>query len=172
MRTQQEIRHISKRLTAQGFMRQLHRKRYRIVSWRPDEMFPSQVPTSLAEKRACLRDLGLNPKTDVPALDQALALLPEAPPMAELSRRDAEGHKRRLSTAELCACKRSGILPVTKAKLNETVKALAKLDRPAAAAILARFGVLTTASLKEEDIAATHAAFVEALKKMNARAKP
>jgi hypothetical protein len=43
------------------------------------------------------------------------------------------------------------VLPeVTKAKLNAAVMALAKLDRPAAVAILARFDALNTVKLKPE----------------------
>jgi hypothetical protein len=37
-----------------------------------------------------------------------------------------------------------------KRQLDESVRALAKVDRPAAVAILAKFGVLTTAELQPE----------------------
>jgi hypothetical protein len=164
---------ISQRLAALGFMRQPHGKKYRIVSWRPDEAFPGPVSTSLARKKACLRDLGLDPKTDIPALDQALAMLPEAPPTAEQSRRDAEGFKRNLTHDELCAYKRSGVLPITKQQLDDAVRALvAKLGRPTAVELLARFGVLTTASLKPETWQAVFEACEDAVKKFNASAAP
>jgi hypothetical protein len=53
---------------------------------------------------------------------------------------------------------------VDKQQLDAAVKALAKLDRPAAVEILARYGAMTTPEIKPEDIPAVHAAFVEALK--------
>lgn len=60
----------------------------------------------------------------------------------------------------------------TRDQLNAAVRALAAKDKPggrdAAVAILAKFGVLTTAELKHEDIPAAHAAFVEALKRFDA----
>lgn len=56
-----------------------------------------------------------------------------------------------------------------KQQINEVVKKLAQVDRPAAVEILARFGVENTVKLKHEDIAAAYAAFIEAL---DARAKP
>lgn len=52
-------------------------------------------------------------------------------------------------------------------QLNTAVRALEKLSRPAAVAILARYGALRTPELKTEDIPAVHAEFVEALKKFN-----
>lgn len=58
-------------------------------------------------------------------------------------------------------------IEAARAELNAAVKALAKMDRPAAVAILARYDVLTTAELKPEDIPAAHAAFVEALNKFD-----
>lgn len=54
----------------------------------------------------------------------------------------------------------------TKAKLNEAVNALAKIDRPAAVAILAKFGVLTTASLPTELWQPVLEAFEEARSKI------
>jgi hypothetical protein len=56
---------------------------------------------------------------------------------------------------------------ISKQQLNEAVKALAAKDRPAAVAILARYGALTAPELRPEDIPAAHAAFVEALKKFD-----
>jgi hypothetical protein len=53
---------------------------------------------------------------------------------------------------------------VDKQQLDAAVKALAKLDRPAAVEILARYGAMTTPEIKNEDVPACHAAFVEALK--------
>jgi hypothetical protein len=165
---------IRQRLAALGFMRQPHRNGYRILSWRADEMFPSPVKSTLAAKRACLRSLGLDPEADLPALDQALALLPEAPTTAEISRRDADGFRRQLTTAELCAYKRSGVLPITKKQLNDTVVALARLDRPAAVAILADVGdgALNTVKLKPELWQPVFEACEAARKKIEARAKP
>jgi hypothetical protein len=55
----------------------------------------------------------------------------------------------------------------TRDLLNAVVKALASKDRPEAVAILARYDALTTPQIKTEDIAAAHAAFVEALKKFD-----
>jgi hypothetical protein len=54
---------------------------------------------------------------------------------------------------------------ISKQQLNKAVTALAKLDRPAAVAILARFNASNTVELKHEDVPAAHAAFLEALKK-------
>jgi hypothetical protein len=55
--------------------------------------------------------------------------------------------------------------PITKQQLNETVKQLAAVDRPAAAAVLAKFGVENTVKLKPEDFPAVHVELVEALAK-------
>jgi hypothetical protein len=55
---------------------------------------------------------------------------------------------------------------ITKQELDAAVKALAKKHRSTAVAILERFGVLTTASLKPEDIAPAHTALVEALARL------
>jgi hypothetical protein len=56
---------------------------------------------------------------------------------------------------------------VDKQQLDAAVKALAKLDRPGAVAILARYGAMVTPDIKPEDIPSAHAAFVEALKKFD-----
>ena len=56
-----------------------------------------------------------------------------------------------------------------KRQLNDAVVALVKKGhRPEAVAILARFGLLNTVKIKPEDIAPVHAAFEEALAKLNA----
>lgn len=52
-------------------------------------------------------------------------------------------------------------------ELNAAVKALEKIDRPAAEKILAQFNALNTPQLRSEDIPAAHAAFVEALAKLD-----
>lgn len=58
-------------------------------------------------------------------------------------------------------------LSTTRDQLKAAVKALAAKDRPAAVAILARYGCMTAPEIKPEDIPAVHAAFVEALKKFD-----
>jgi hypothetical protein len=55
----------------------------------------------------------------------------------------------------------------TRDHLKAAVKALAAKDRPAAVAILARYGALVAPDIKTEDIPAVHAAFLEALKKFD-----
>jgi hypothetical protein len=57
---------------------------------------------------------------------------------------------------------------VDKQQLDAVVKALAAKDRPAAVAILARYGALVTPQVRPEDAPAVHNAFVEALKKFDA----
>jgi hypothetical protein len=57
----------------------------------------------------------------------------------------------------------------TRDELNAAVKALAKLDRPAAVAILARYGALTTPQIKHEDVLSVTAAFVEACEEARAK---
>lgn len=54
-------------------------------------------------------------------------------------------------------------------ELNAAVKALEAKDRAAAVDILARYGARCTPEIKREDIPAAHAAFVEALAKLDAR---
>jgi hypothetical protein len=161
------VAEVAAAMSAKHYMRQLHGKRCRVVLWRPDEMFPQPLLRgSAADKKAALRHAGLDPAAALPLWDELIPLLPEAPTMAEASRRDAEGYKLKLSAAELCAYKRSGVLPLTKRQLNESVKALAARDRPSALAILNRYGATCTPEIKPEDIPAAHAAFVEALAKI------
>jgi hypothetical protein len=57
---------------------------------------------------------------------------------------------------------------VTKQQLNDAVRALARKNRPAAVAILARFDVLTAAVLPPEHWQAVHDTCMEALAKLNA----
>ena len=160
---------IAAAMSATHYMSQLHRKRYRIVLWRPNEMFPQPLLMgNVADKKAALRSAGLDPAAALPLWDEMLTLLPEAALDVELSRRDAEGFKQKLSAAEICAYKRSGVLPVTKAKLNEAVRALAQVDRPAAVAILARFNALNTVKLPPEKWRPVFDEITEALKKFNA----
>jgi len=54
-------------------------------------------------------------------------------------------------------------------ELNDVVRQLARVDRAQAVAILARYGALTTPEVKPEDIPAAHAAFEEALAKLNGK---
>ena len=69
--------------------------------------------------------------------------------------------------------------PTARSELNEVVQALVKMDRPAAVEILARFNArgesrpaMNTTELTSEDIPAARAAFVEALRKLDAKAAP
>jgi hypothetical protein len=57
---------------------------------------------------------------------------------------------------------------ISKQQLNAAVQALAKLDRPAAVAILARFDALNTVKLQPEAWRAVFEACEEALKKFGA----
>jgi hypothetical protein len=54
-------------------------------------------------------------------------------------------------------------------ELNDVVRQLARVDRAQAVAILARYGALTTPEVKPEEIPAAHAAFEEALAKLNGK---
>lgn len=57
---------------------------------------------------------------------------------------------------------------ISKQQLNAAVKALAKLDRPAAVDILARFGAINTVELKTELWQAVFESCEAALKKFDA----
>jgi hypothetical protein len=64
---------------------------------------------------------------------------------------------------------------VTKHLLDDAVRALAKKDRPATVALLAKFGALTTPELPPEQWQAVYEACVEALaalSKLDARVEP
>ncbi len=53
----------------------------------------------------------------------------------------------------------------SRVELNTIVRQLAARNRPAAVAILARYGCMTAPELKAEDVPAVTAEFIEALKK-------